>query len=71
MNALRTNLKKAANELEAAGWEKCLSVMHSGGGLAYGSLFIKDGVRFYLNKDTLMAGFTGPQMADCCKPLFN
>lgn len=58
-------------ELIADGWNKVLTVMHTGGGLAYGTLYTKDGIRYYLNKDTLIADMTGPEMAMACKPIFN
>jgi len=45
--------------------------MTGGNGLKYGALYTKDGVRFYLNKDTVMPTMTGPDMAKACVPLFN
>jgi len=72
MNELKARLIKAANELKAAGWIQQFSVMHAEQGLNYGTLFVnKDGVKFYLNKDTCMQNCTGPEMAKACKPLFN
>lgn len=69
--ALKQAFAKAKSELIADGWEHVCTVMASDVALSYGSLWVKDSIRFYLNKDTLMPGFTGPQMALCCKPLFN
>lgn len=67
----KTQFKKAAEELKAEGWSHIFSVMAAGAGLAYGMCFTKDGVKFYLNKDTCMPNFTGPQMAQACAPIFN
>lgn len=71
MNNLKKAFNKAEAELIADGWTNVLSVMHDGKGVDYGTLFTKEGSRFYLNKDTLLPGFTGPAMAKVCAPLFN
>jgi len=68
---LRANLNKAESELTAAGWNHIATLMTGGNGLKYGALYTKDGVRFYLNKDTVMPTMTGPDMAKACVPLFN
>lgn len=70
-NELKTALTKASAELQADGWINICTVLTSDVGLAYGSLYTKDGVRFYLNKDTIMPNTSGPDMAMCCKPIFN
>lgn len=70
MQALKDKLQKAHNELLADGWQEVCTSMASGSGLSYGVLFIKDGKRFYLNKDTLCGSY-GPDMAKACFPLFN
>lgn len=72
MNKLKAAFSKASAELLADGWEHVCTVMASDNALQYGALWTKNGVRFYLNKDTLpSASMTGPDMADCCKSLFN
>jgi len=62
---------KAIAQLTQAGWRKSHSVMASDNRLAYGVCFVKDGVKFYLNKDTYIDTMTGEEMAIACKPLFN
>lgn len=71
MYTTKLTLSKAHAELIADGWDKVLTVMHSGGGLDYGTLYTKGGIRYYLNNATLIAGMTGPEMAMACKPIFN
>ena len=67
----KLTLSKAHAELIADGWTMVLTVMHSGSGLAYGTLYTKGGIRYYLNQDTLIASMSGPEMAAACKPIFN
>lgn len=67
---MKAALIKAKEELKADGWNHICSIM-GGAGLRYGSVFTKDGMKFYLNKDTLMPSLTGPEMASACAPLFN
>lgn len=71
LQALKAALMQAENELEADGWVNILSVMHDGGGLEYGVLYKKDGVKFYLNKDTICAGMPAPMLAKAFESLFN
>ena len=46
-------LRNAKAALTSAGWTRTHSVMHDGGGTGnYGTCYVKDGRKFYLNKDT-------------------
>ena len=61
-------------QLKIAGWSFVGSVMTSelsGNTLAYGLKFIKDGKKFYFNKDTYIDTMTAPENAEACLPLFN
>lgn len=69
MNKL--DFKKYSDQLIGAGWEKVLSVMSDGGGLAYGTLWLKDGKKYYLNKDTVSRTIHADEMAIACIPIFN
>ena len=54
-NTLRTKLDAVKAALKANGWTFVFSVMSDSNGLNYGSCFIKDGCKLYLNKDTVYA----------------
>jgi len=52
--ALRRALTAAKLQLINAGWTYAFSVMHDGGSSGeYGACYIKNGAKFYLNKDTV------------------
>jgi hypothetical protein len=53
--ALRTKLAAVKAALIASNWTFAFSVMSDSNGLNYGSCFIKDGCKVYLNKDTVDA----------------
>ena len=67
----RKTSQTAKSELIAAGWLHVCTVMCDSDTLRYGSHFIKDGVVYFLNKDTYIPGLTGDAMADACRPIFN
>lgn len=59
--------------LKLAGWTYVGSVMVSevaGCTIAYGLKFIKEGKKFYFNKDTYIDTMTPDQNAECCSCLF-
>lgn len=52
--ALRTQLKECKDQLKQQGWEHILSKMTSSDvGQEYGSLFTRNGARFWLNIETM------------------
>lgn len=52
MQALKAKLQQAKLQLSANGWTHTHTVMNGGEG-NYGSCYIKNGAKFYLNKDTV------------------
>lgn len=74
MNAaqLKQLLDTSKSELLADGWIHEFTVMSGKTtDFKYGLFFVKNGIKFYLNKDTCAVGWTGPEMARACKSLFN
>lgn len=63
--------EQARAELLAAGWQHVCTTSCGDDGVRYGSLFVKAGARYYLNRDTYIPGLTGDAMADACRPIFN
>jgi len=63
---LAQNLTVAKQQMESAGWTKILTAMTSGNGLDYGSLYIKNGMRYYINKDTITPGVDVSKVAELC-----
>ena len=61
----------AKAELIKAGWTHVSTVMSDSDSVRYGSHFIKDGIVYFLNKDTYIPGMTGDAMAMACAPIFN
>lgn len=48
----RKEFETTKKELKANGWTEEFSISKEGNSLRYGTLFLKDGVEFWLNKDT-------------------
>jgi hypothetical protein len=63
---LAQNLIAAKQQMESAGWTKILTAMTSGSGLDYGTLYTKDGMRYYINKDTITPGCDVAKVAELC-----